>query len=416
MKVVEQSPNASLRVKGSRNSGGKNSLSAVHLISSRPGNWHNRTASRTPSASKRSIREELFRERTPVRTTSPHGTRFPRNKIEIPRRLRDCRRTLMKNCLPKILATALLCALAVTNTSTALAAEQTGPGRRFLAADDSTRRLAIVAPDGSYEWELKIGGIHDAQVLPNGNVLLQMGFQRIVEVDRDKKTVWEYDSGKMNGNAGQRVEVHAFQRVENGLTMIAESGPGRIIEVDKDGKIQREIKLKRNRPNAHSDTRLARKIASGNYLVAHEADGFVREYAPDGAVVWEFEVPLFDKPKKGGHGPEAWGNSVFSAMRLANGNTLIGTGNGHSVLEVTPKKEIVWKVEQNDLPGITLAWVTCVERLPNGNTMIGNCHAGPANPQIIEVTADKKVVWTFKDFKNFGNSMPVQSLLSGVAK
>ena len=57
-----------------------------------------------------------------------------------------------------------------------LHAEQTGTGRRFLAADDSTRRLAIIAPDGSFEWELKIGGIHDAQVLPNGNVLLQQGF------------------------------------------------------------------------------------------------------------------------------------------------------------------------------------------------------------------------------------------------
>ena len=97
--------------------------------------------------------------------------------------------------------------------------------------------------------------------------------------------------------------------------------------------------------------------------------------------------------------------------RLANGNTLIGGGNGHCVLEVTPAKEIVWKVEQNDLPGITLAWVTCVERLANGNTMIGNCHAGPANPQFIEVTKEKKVVWSFKDFKNFGNSMPVQKVL-----
>ena len=292
-----------------------------------------------------------------------------------------------------------------------LHAEQTGPGRRFLAGDDSTRRLAIIAPDGSYEWELKIGGIHDAQVLPNGNVLLQQGFQKIVEVAPDKKVVWEYDSGKMNGNEGKRIEVHAFQRVENGLTMIAESGAGRIIEVDKAGKIQREVKLKLNKPNAHSDTRLVRKTAAGTYLVAHEADGFVREYDAAGKVIWEFEVPLFDKPKKGGHGPEAWGNSLFSAVRLANGNTLIGSGNGHSVLEVTPAKAIVWKVEQNDLPGITLAWVTCVERLANGNTMIGNCHAGPNNPQFIEVTKDKKVVWSFKDFKNFGNSMPVQKVL-----
>jgi len=185
--------------------------------------------------------------------------------------------------------------------------------------------------------------------------------------------VWEYDAGKMNGNEGKRVEVHAFQRLDNGLTMIAESGTARIIEVDKTGGIQHEIKLKVNHPSTHSDTRLVRKIANGHYLVAHESDGAVREYDGDGKIVWEYEVPLFDQERKGGHGPEAYGNSVFSAIRLSNGNTLIGGGNGHRVLEVTPQKEIVWRVEQKDLPGITLAWVTRVERLPNGNTLIGNC-------------------------------------------
>ena len=78
---------------------------------------------------------------------------------------------------------------------------------------------------------------------------------------------------------------------------------------------------------------------------------------------------------------------------------------------MTPRKEIVWKIEQNDLSGITLAWVTRVERLPNGNTRFGNCHAGPDNPQFIEITRDKQVIWTFKDWKNFGNSMPVQAVL-----
>src|SRR6266568_2873808 len=304
-----------------------------------------------------------------------------------------------------------LTALAVACVAFPLPAEQTGAGRRLLVADDSKQRLAIVAADNSLEWELKVGAIHDAAVLPNGNILLQQGWQKVVEVTPSKKTVWEYDAGKMNGNEGKRVEVHAFQRLDNGLTMIVESGPARIIEVDKEGKIQREIKLKVNYPNAHSDTRLVRKLANGNYLAAHEADGTVREYDPAGKVVWEYEIPLFGRAPKGGHGPEGFGNAVFSAIRLPNGNTLIGGGNGHCVLEVTPKQEIVWKVEQNDLPGITLAWVTRVERLPNGNTMIGNCHAGPDNPQFIEVTPDKKVVWTFKDFTNFGNSTPVQAVL-----
>jgi hypothetical protein len=49
--------------------------------------------------------------------------------------------------------------------------------------------------------------------------------------------------------------------------------------------------------------------------------------------------------------------------------------------------------------------------LPNGNIVIGNCHAGPENPQLIEVTRDKKVVWTFRDFKNFGNNLAAAQVL-----
>jgi uncharacterized protein YndB with AHSA1/START domain len=308
--------------------------------------------------------------------------------------------------LPWTLVTATA-ALLVVNAF----AEQTGTPRRVLGAYDSTRRLAILGADGKVEWEHPVGPIHDAWVLPNGNILFQTNWTQIVELSPDKKIVWQYDAATRNGNRGKRVEVHAFQRLNNGLTLIAESGPARLIEVDADGVIQHEVRLRVDHPNPHSDTRLVRKLANGHYLVAHESDGCVREYDAQGTVVWEFEVPLFGKEKKGGHGPEAFGNSVYSAIRLPNGNTLIGTGNGHSVLEVNPAKEIVWKVEQNDLPGITLAWVTRVDRLPNGNTLIGNCHAGPHQPQFVEVTPGKKVVWTFKDHVVFGDSMPVQAAL-----
>ena len=47
----------------------------------------------------------------------------------------------------------------------------------------------------------------------------------------------------------------------------------------------------------------------------------------------------------------------------------------NSVLEVTPERKIVWELHQHDLPSITLAWVTTLEVLPNGNYVIGNCHA-----------------------------------------
>src|SRR5690606_30916685 len=99
-------------------------------------------------------------------------------------------------------------------------------------------------------------------------------------------------------------------------------------------------------------------------------------------------------------------------VRLSNGNTLIGGGNGHCVLEVTPDKEIVWQLHQDDLPNIRLAWVTTLEVLPNGNYVIGNCHAGPGNPLLIELEPkSKKVVWTFDQYDRFGNSVSNSQLL-----
>jgi len=71
--------------------------------------------------------------------------------------------------------------------------------------------------------------------------------------------------------------------------------------------------------------------------------------------------------------------------------------NGNRVIEVTPEGKTVWSIEHDELPGIKLSWVTSLKLLSNGHLVFGNCHAGPDNPQLIEVTRDKKVVWTFKD-------------------
>jgi outer membrane protein assembly factor BamB len=293
-------------------------------------------------------------------------------------------------------ASALLILLLCVSVSPCLAADpQTGTPRRLIAADYQKKIIAIVNGKNEVEWQEKIRDIHDVAVLPNGNILFQPDWTTILEMSADQNVVWKYDAAKMNGNAGKKVEIHAFQRLADGVTMIAESGPGRIIEVDRDGKLLKQIQLKVAKPDPHRDTRLVRKLENGHYLVAHEGDGVVREYDDAGKVVWEYTV----------------GAAVYSAIRLPSGNTLIGGGNGSKVLEVSPAGEIVWKIEKSDLPGITLAWVTMVSRLSNGNTLIVNCHAGADNPQIIEVTPDKKVVWTFKDFDRFGNALPAAQVL-----
>ena len=309
----------------------------------------------------------------------------------------------------------LLCTVLLAAASFAPAAEPVA--HRVLAADRGRGHLAILGTDGRVEWKMENKhDVHDLQMLPNGNILTHTSSTNVVEIDqKTKEIVWKYEAKPKEGYKG-RIEIHAFQRLDDGNTMVAESGNTRIVEVDKAGKIVKVIPLTVKQPNAHRDTRMVRKLASGNYLVCHEGEGAVVEYDGDGKIVWTYKLDLGDRKRSDGHGPEGHGVEVFGAIRLENGNTLIAGGNNNRVLEVDPKGKIVWQVDQKDLPGITLAWVTTLQVLPNGNIVIGNCHAGPDNPQLIEVTREKKVVWTMKDHKTFGNDTAAALVLDAKAK
>ena len=276
-------------------------------------------------------------------------------------------------------------------------------GYRVLAADRG--RVAIVSAKGEVEWETPTkADVHDLWMLPGGNALFLYAPAKIVEVNTDRQVVWEYE-GKPAKPDVQRVEIHAFERLADGVTMIAESGNGRIIEVDRARKVLHEIPLTLDHPDPHRDTRMVRRLENGHYLVCHEGDGKVREYDRSGKVIWSYALDLGGRPRSPGHGPEGHGTEVYGAIRLKNGNTLIAGGNNNRVLEVNEAGKTVWSIDQKELPGITLAWVTTLHALPDGNVIVGNCHAGPENPQLFEVTRDKKVVWTFRDFKTFGNGL-----------
>jgi outer membrane protein assembly factor BamB len=301
----------------------------------------------------------------------------------------------------------MLSALAVLGVSSAIAADP--PSYRVLGADNG--KIAIVGANGVVEWEIpNPTEVHNVAYLPGGNVMFTVKGPAIVEMNPQKEVVWKYEC-KPNAENRQRVEVHAFQRLADGSTMIAETGNKRIIEVDREGKIVKEVPLTIDRPDPHRDTRMARKLSDGHYLVCHEGDGKVREYDGSGKVVWSYSLDLGGRPRSPGHGVEGHGAEVFGALRLPSGNTLIAAGNGNRVIEVNPAGKIVWSVGHDELPGIRLAWVTTLTVRPNGNVIFGNTHAGPENPQLIEVDRQKNVVWTFKNFRTFGNGLAATQVL-----
>lgn len=282
-----------------------------------------------------------------------------------------------------------------------------GPPYRVLGQDRG--RLVILDEKGKVEWEYPVKHTaHDLALLPNGNILFPTDDVTVVEMTPAKEIVWKHVSKPKPPYAG-KVEIHAFQRLPDGRTMIAETGNKRIIEVDADDKVVKEIPLVVDKPHPHRDTRRARKLDDGHYLVCHELDGVVREYDGDGKVVWSYKLDLAGRPATPGHGGH--GTEVFNALRKPDGNTVIAGGNNNRVIEVDSSGKVVWSIDHDELPEITLAWVTNLQLRPNGNLIVGNTHAGPKNPQLFEVTRDKKVVWTFNDFKTFGNDLAAAVVL-----
>lgn len=209
--------------------------------------------------------------------------------------------------------------------------------------------LAICTEKGDPIWQYKTEGPkrghtghHDVHLLPNGNILFHDTWTSVKEITLDKEIVWEYDCATSNGNQGKRVDVHAFARLKNGNTVIIESGVGRIIEVDKEGKLVHQFPLKKG---GTQSTRWVRKTPQNTWLVCSENPGVVTEYDNEGKVVWDYLIKT----------------RVYGAIRLKNGNTLIASGSGNSIVEVNPKKEVVWEVK-GKVPGteIQLKWMTCL--------------------------------------------------------
>ncbi|TBU86742.1 hypothetical protein DNJ96_19170, partial [Stutzerimonas kirkiae] len=155
-----------------------------------------------------------------------------------------------------------------------------------------------------------------------GNILTHTSHTTVVEISPKKEIVWKYEAKPKAGYKG-KVEVHAFQRLADGNTMIAESGNARILEVNAKGEIVKEIPLTVKKSDSHRDTRMVRKLANNNYLVCQEGEGCVREYDSAGKIVWEYKLDLNNRPRSPGHGVEGHGVEVFGAVRLENGNTLI---------------------------------------------------------------------------------------------
>lgn len=295
--------------------------------------------------------------------------------------------------------TALLSLLSFVLPMTASTAQEVAPGaptapaitHAFLATGGETY---ILDGAGAEIWRVPFG-TRDGHVLLNGNVLLAVNRQggedarypggAAVEFTRDGKVVWEF--------IGTQSEVNTAVRLPNGNTLVTEAGPRpRLLEVSADGTIAVEVPLRCQLPNHHMQSRMARKLPNGNYLVPHLLDFAVREYDRAGKVVAEI-------------GTRRWGDAEtwpFTAIRLDDGHTLVTLTHGNRVVEFDAQGGIAWEVD-NEALGADLLLDPCgAQRLPNGNTVITSYGRSGEGVKLFEVSPQKQVVWKHVDAKNHG--------------
>jgi hypothetical protein len=238
------------------------------------------------------------------------------------------------------------------------------------------------------------GELGDCTMLSNGNIVFSRQFGAS-EITPDKRIVWNYEGPP-------KTEIHTTFPVGKDKVLIMQNGnPAKALLIEKKtGRVVREQILPTRSPDGiHGQFRHIRMTKAGTLLVAHMDLGKVVEYDKLGREVWSCEAP-----------------SVWAAVRLKNGNTLLSGNQRGYVREVNPKCGTVWEINKDDLPGFPLYTVQEVSRLANGNTLINNW-AGSAPQdqwknvfQLIEVTRDKMVVWALRDWEKLGPASSTQLL------
>jgi len=263
--------------------------------------------------------------------------------------------------------------------------------RRILTCG---KRTAIVEftpehPAGRVEWSHP-ANTREGWVLPNGNVLLALSKGGdtprggAVEIKRGSdgkpdEVVWRH--------VGTQDEVNSIQKTPQETYLLSEAGPNpRLLEIAADGAVKAEIPLECQKPNAHMQTRMARKQPDGTYLVPHLLDFAIKRYDSTGKVLATIDTRVPGEPKV-----NSW---PFTAIALADGGILAGLTNGNRVAEYAPDGKLRWEITTADVDG-AIADACGIQRLPNGNTMIASYHIGKEGVRLLEVTPEKQVVWTW---------------------
>jgi len=265
---------------------------------------------------------------------------------------------------------------------------------KVAIAGSGWQEIAIIEKKyGKIEWRHELEKdfeCNDIEITPDGNILFAYSKGARL-INRNHEIIWDY-------KAEENEEIHSATRMSNGGYMIGVCGdPARIVELDNNGTVTKEIPFITLIFNSHRQFRQVAKTGDGNYLVPLIEKRKLLLLSPEGNLIRNFNI----------------GMNLFSVKELKNNNFLVSCGNNGSFVEIDPKIEGDNNMVITNQSKIgVLLFVAEIFPYKNGNKLIANSNIfsdNKSNPLLIEINKKNEVVWSLPFNKEIKNITAIHS-------
>lgn len=261
-------------------------------------------------------------------------------------------------------------------------------GDKLLVSGCGWKQVSVIDKETQQvEWQYALNkgeDCNDVEVTRQGNVLYAYtGGARMISFAQE--VIWDF-------KAASGEELFTATQLRNGNYLLAMCGnPSRIVELDGEGKQIDELRFDVNILGVHDQFRQLLPTRNNTYLIPLMGKGKVIEMNKAGKIIRTVEV----------------GGNPFSMKVLKSGHWLVSCGDAHCIVEADPRKNrIVKTIHSDSIADVSLLFVAELIRDNDGNTLISNWSGhsqDKTQPRLLEIDKNNNIVWTLKTTPEIGD-------------
>ncbi len=258
---------------------------------------------------------------------------------------------------------------------------------RIIELDTNTPQTIVwecEASVGKHSVTNAIIGPRDAERAKSLTLITDSLNNRVIEVNRKGKLVWQYGQiGLTGAGTNELNNPVAAMMLPHKKVLITDQGNNRVIVVSRKGEItwQCTSVLSGTDTNQLNSPSSAQYLGGGHYLIADTGNNRVIEVNKKCEILWQYGDPADTDILNG---------PTYACHLPHGGNTLITDSLNNRVIEVDKNSNTVFTFVTTTRPGsVVQPHPNHAVRMKKGNTLISD----QFNQQVIEVNTNGTVVF-----------------------